>query len=134
MLQRIEKVRHRRKHSVEINTDVLQEEFNQNAAPPVVDANNHSVVDAADSPSSSLQVQDSAQVQQNTREEWAATRIQTAFRGFLVLFSYLLTCEIQAYSVKRKSRVKNTGIFRCKRHKLYHSLVEGYVCVNGGIT
>ncbi|XP_052185495.1 protein IQ-DOMAIN 5 [Diospyros lotus] len=80
---RIEKVRHRRKHSVEINTDVLQEEFNQNAAPPVVDADNHSVVDAADSPSSSLQVQDSAQVQQNTREEWAATRIQTAFRGFL---------------------------------------------------
>uniref|UniRef100_A0A5B6ZJX6 IQ-domain 5 n=1 Tax=Davidia involucrata TaxID=16924 RepID=A0A5B6ZJX6_DAVIN len=73
---------HRRKHSVEIDTDILQDEFNQNAAPPVADTNIHSVPDVG-SPSSSLQVQDAAQIQQNMREEWAATHIQTAFRGFL---------------------------------------------------
>lgn len=32
----------------------------------------------------SLQGQDAAPIQQIVREEWAATRIQTAFRGFLV--------------------------------------------------
>uniref|UniRef100_A0A5B6ZM85 IQ-domain 5 n=1 Tax=Davidia involucrata TaxID=16924 RepID=A0A5B6ZM85_DAVIN len=73
---------HRRKHSVEIDTDILQDEFNQNAAPPVADTNIHSVPDVG-SPSSSLQVQDAAQIQQNMREEWAAIRIQTVFRGFL---------------------------------------------------
>ncbi|KAJ0020013.1 hypothetical protein Pint_31663 [Pistacia integerrima] len=33
------KFRHRRKHSVEIDTDKLQDEFDQNAAPLVGDAN-----------------------------------------------------------------------------------------------
>ncbi|KAA8550146.1 hypothetical protein F0562_001838 [Nyssa sinensis] len=73
---------HRRKHSIEIDTDILQDEFNQNAAPSVADTNTHSIPDVG-YPSSSLQVQDVAQMQQNMREEWAATRIQTAFRGFL---------------------------------------------------
>lgn len=74
---------HRRKHSVEINTDLLQVELDQNAAPPVEDADLNSVPDPAGSPSGSNQAQDAVQVQQNVREEWAATYIQTAFRGFL---------------------------------------------------
>lgn len=76
---------HRRKHSVEINTDLLQVEFDQNAAPLVGDADLNSVPDLAGSPSGSNQAQNIVQVQQNMREEWAATCIQTAFRGFLVL-------------------------------------------------
>ncbi|RVW95577.1 Protein IQ-domain 1 [Vitis vinifera] len=75
---------HRRKHSVEINTDLLQVELDQNAAPPVEDTDLNSVPDPAGSPSGSNQAQDAVQVQQNVREEWAATYIQTAFRGFLL--------------------------------------------------
>ncbi|KAM5584914.1 protein IQ-DOMAIN 5 [Rosa sericea] len=72
--------RHRRKHSVEIDSDRLQYEFDANAAPPI----GHTQLnpDVVDSPSSSLEVQN-AQNEQNVREEWAATCIQTAFRGFL---------------------------------------------------
>ncbi|KAJ9189324.1 hypothetical protein P3X46_000634 [Hevea brasiliensis] len=77
------KFRPRRKHSIEIDADKLQEEFNDNAAAPVGDANILSVPDASESPSASFQVQDVPQNQQVLREEWAATRIQTAFRGFL---------------------------------------------------
>ncbi|PRQ32667.1 putative IQ motif, EF-hand binding protein [Rosa chinensis] len=72
--------RHRRKHSVEIDSDRLQCKFDANAAPPI----GHPQLnpDVVDSPSSSLEVQN-AQSEQNVREEWAATCIQTAFRGFL---------------------------------------------------
>ncbi|GMP91719.1 hypothetical protein CsSME_00042287 [Camellia sinensis var. sinensis] len=82
---RTRKFQHQRKHSVEIDADVIQDDFNHNAAPPIVDANILSIPDAAGSPSSLLQVQDAVQDQQNMREEWAATCIQTTFRGFLVL-------------------------------------------------
>ncbi|KAA8544366.1 hypothetical protein F0562_022366 [Nyssa sinensis] len=74
---------HRRKHSVEIDTDILQDEFNHKSASPVADVNIQSIPDAVGSPSGSLQVQDAAQIQLNMREEWGAIRIQTAFRGFL---------------------------------------------------
>eukprot|EP00257_Ricinus_communis_P013869 XP_015571407.1 protein IQ-DOMAIN 1 isoform X1 [Ricinus communis] len=77
------KFRHRRKHSVEFVTDKLQEEFNDNVAAPVDDANANSVPEASESVSASLQVRDVGHNQQSLREEWAATRIQTAFRGFL---------------------------------------------------
>ncbi|KAJ0084162.1 hypothetical protein Patl1_30234 [Pistacia atlantica] len=79
------KFRHRRKHSVEIDTDNinLQDEFDQNAAPLVGDANINVIAETVGSPSYSLQVQNIVHDQQNLREEWAATRIQTAFRGFL---------------------------------------------------
>ena len=76
---------HRRKHSVEIDTNIHRDEFKHNAAPPAEDANIHLILDTASSPSSSLQVQNATQFPQYTREEWAAIRIQTAFRGFLVL-------------------------------------------------
>ncbi|KAL3530299.1 hypothetical protein ACH5RR_009621 [Cinchona calisaya] len=73
---------HRRKHSIEIDTGILQEELNHDAAQPAEDVNIPSISDATGTPSSSLQVTDAAQIQYS-REEWAATRIQTAFRGFL---------------------------------------------------
>ncbi|KAE8674913.1 protein IQ-DOMAIN 1-like isoform X8 [Hibiscus syriacus] len=76
------KFHHRRKHSVEVDTDKLQAELDQNAAPIVRDVNTHANAEAAGTPSGSLQVCDAA-VNELTREEWAATRIQTAFRGFL---------------------------------------------------
>lgn len=79
------KFRHRRKHSVEFDGDKFEEEFdNHDNVATVGDTNVVSVPDASESPSASLQVQDVAHNQQVLREEWAATRIQTAFRGFLV--------------------------------------------------
>ncbi|CAK7332055.1 unnamed protein product [Dovyalis caffra] len=77
------KFRHRRKHSVEFDADKFQEFNSHNDVAPVGDANIRSVPDASESPSASLQVQDIAHDQQILREDWAATRIQTAFRGFL---------------------------------------------------
>ncbi|KAJ6691603.1 IQ-DOMAIN 5-RELATED [Salix purpurea] len=84
------KFRHRRKHSVEFDADKIQEEFhnhNHNDG----DANIRSVPDAFESPFDSLQVQDIAHNQQVLREEMAATRIQTAFRGFLVWLIYVIS-------------------------------------------
>ncbi|KAL2485552.1 IQ-domain 5 [Abeliophyllum distichum] len=78
----IGKIWHRRKHSVEIDTNILQDEFNQDVATSE-DANFQQVSDSTSSPSASLQVQNAAQVQQKVIGEWAAVRIQTAFRGFL---------------------------------------------------
>ncbi|KAI8573405.1 hypothetical protein RHMOL_Rhmol01G0274900 [Rhododendron molle] len=83
MAVRSRKVRQQRKHPVEIGADILRDEFNQNATPQFVDASIRLDADASGSPSISLQVQDAAHVQQNMSEEWAATRIQAAFRGFL---------------------------------------------------
>ncbi|KAF3439476.1 hypothetical protein FNV43_RR17754 [Rhamnella rubrinervis] len=76
------KFRHRRKHSIEIDSDKLQYDFDPNAAPPVGDASTQKP-DDAESPPGSLQVHDTTQNEQNMREEWASIRIQTAFRGFL---------------------------------------------------
>ncbi|CAH9133126.1 unnamed protein product [Cuscuta epithymum] len=68
---------HRRKHSVEIDRDPLQNEFGHN------DDVSISVRVGVGSPSYSHQVQGPAQSQLSMRKEWAAIRIQTAFRGFL---------------------------------------------------
>lgn len=80
------KSRHRRKHSVEIDNSVLENEFNQNVVTTIDEtkgANFQSVSDSASSPSTSLQVQNGAKNQQYMREERAVIRIQTAFRRFL---------------------------------------------------
>ncbi|XP_027346138.1 protein IQ-DOMAIN 1 isoform X2 [Abrus precatorius] len=77
------KFRHRRKHSIEIDKSKLQNEFSNNGTPPIGDADPPSNLDAHYSPSTSQQAQDAAHNHQIMREEWAATRIQTAFRGFL---------------------------------------------------
>ena len=58
--------------------------MDKNASSPAEDANTHATADAAGSPSGSLEVHDTA-LNEHEREEWAATRIQKAFRGFLVL-------------------------------------------------
>ncbi|XP_054812555.1 protein IQ-DOMAIN 5 isoform X2 [Prosopis cineraria] len=81
-VNRIGKIRHRRKQSIDGDNEKLQNEFNHDATPSG-DANIHSVTDVQHSPSTSQQVQDAAYSLQIMREEWAATRIQTAFRGFL---------------------------------------------------
>ncbi|GMH12194.1 hypothetical protein Nepgr_014035 [Nepenthes gracilis] len=77
------KSRHRRKHSIEVDNDKFQEELVHLSGQPDGDANITSVSDAAASPSTSLQVHNDSQDQQRMKEEWAATYIQTAFRGFL---------------------------------------------------
>ncbi|XP_022752504.1 protein IQ-DOMAIN 1-like [Durio zibethinus] len=76
------KFRHQRKHSVEFDTNTLPEELDQNAASPARDANTRATADVAASPSGLLEVHD-APLNEHAKEEWAATRIQTAFRGFL---------------------------------------------------
>ncbi|XVE79152.1 hypothetical protein DITRI_Ditri14bG0035100 [Diplodiscus trichospermus] len=78
----VSKFRHRRKHSVEFDTNKLEEGLDQNTTLPAADANNRANEDAAGSPSVSLEVHD-ATLNKHEREEWAATRIQTAFRRFL---------------------------------------------------
>ncbi|XP_042511563.1 protein IQ-DOMAIN 5-like isoform X2 [Macadamia integrifolia] len=65
----------RRRHSVD--------EFVHDSDPLTGDAKVQSSSDASSSPATLLQVQPAAQVEKNVKEEWAATRIQTAFRGFL---------------------------------------------------
>lgn len=74
---------------MEFDADKLQEEFNNNIAASVDDANTQSIPDASESPSASCQVQETNHNPQILREEWAATRIQTAFRGFLVFTSLI---------------------------------------------
>lgn len=71
--------------SVGTETENIQDQLNCNYASHVVDTNEHFISDAACSPSTCFQVQKSDHHQQILREELAATRIQTAFRGFLVL-------------------------------------------------
>ncbi|KAI3950833.1 hypothetical protein MKW92_031931 [Papaver armeniacum] len=59
------------------------EEFSQDTDPKVGDDGVHIDSDNVSSADSSLQVQDVNQTKANAVEEWAATLIQTAFRGFL---------------------------------------------------
>ncbi|PPD74459.1 hypothetical protein GOBAR_DD28607 [Gossypium barbadense] len=76
------KFRHRRKQLVEFDTNELQEELDENAASLAENATTRATIDAAGSPSDAFEVHD-APLNEHAREEWAATRIQTAFRGFL---------------------------------------------------
>jgi len=72
----------RRNHSVEIDKAAFQEP--RHNSEPAEDADVRPVSETAASPSTSFQVQCEPKDQQRMREEWAATYIQTAFRGFLV--------------------------------------------------
>ncbi|XP_076929336.1 protein IQ-DOMAIN 5-like [Bidens hawaiensis] len=71
------KFRHRRKNSVEINSEDFLTKLNAE------DGNSSAVHDATNSSSTTLQMHDSSQTEQHMRETWAATHIQAAFRGFL---------------------------------------------------
>lgn len=75
---------HRRKQSIQIDNNILKDEFSQITDPQIGDADvqlDSDIISVADS---SLQVQDAHQIKQNEIVEWASTHIQTAFRGFLV--------------------------------------------------
>ncbi|KAI6669742.1 hypothetical protein NL676_004627 [Syzygium grande] len=74
------KSQHRRKHSVEIDSYKLEDAFDCNSAGNDGD---NKIPDAAGTASTSVQVHEATHDQQIAREEWAAIRIQTAFRGFL---------------------------------------------------
>ncbi|XP_023001301.1 protein IQ-DOMAIN 1-like [Cucurbita maxima] len=74
---------HRRKHSVDIDADKLEHEFNSNFTPFIEEANALSDPEAASIPSGSLQICDALRSRQNDIEEQAAIRIQTMFRSFL---------------------------------------------------
>lgn len=91
------KFRHRRKGSVEINSDSFLNKLN------VEDGNNSAIQDVTDSSSISHQLQDSSQMEQRMREDWAATHIQTAFRGFLVLINAVLWVILFAFAYYSKT-------------------------------
>ncbi|KAI3756671.1 hypothetical protein L1987_56493 [Smallanthus sonchifolius] len=69
--------RHRRKSSIEINSDIFLNKLDAE------EINSSAIQDVTNSPSTPRQVQTSSQMEQQVREYWAATCIQTAFRGFL---------------------------------------------------
>lgn len=81
---------HRRKHSVEIGSAVLEDELGQDDTPAkeAVIVQSSSITET--SPVSSLHVQTATHTAQSMKEEWAATRIQTAFRAFLVCTTFLV--------------------------------------------
>ncbi|KAM0951983.1 putative IQ motif, EF-hand binding protein [Dioscorea sansibarensis] len=67
------------KYSVNLNGAGIDDGFADGAISQV----RHSSSNSASSPSTSLHVQVSCQTEQNVKEDWAATVIQTAFRAFL---------------------------------------------------
>lgn len=69
---------HRRKHSVEFESDKVGAEFDHSSTVHIEKGNLPVTVDTQS------RLQDRIHDQETLREEWAATRIQTAFRGFLV--------------------------------------------------
>ncbi|KAG5007530.1 hypothetical protein AAZX31_09G160000 [Glycine max] len=76
------KLHHQGKPAVEFDNGNLPNEFDNDATQPIGDDSGHTNIDAHYSPSTSQQAHDVAHNHQ-MREEWAAIRIQTAFRGFL---------------------------------------------------
>ena len=92
---------HRRRQSVDLDGAIKEDEFVVGTAPSTGDLD---ILSSSNSASStSLHVQVSYQTEQNLKEEWAATVIQTAFRAFLVLYAvYFTEClsslEILMYS------------------------------------
>lgn len=83
---------HRRKHSIDIDAEKLQHEFNSNFTPFVEESNALSDPEAASITSDSLQTCNALHSQQNYIEEQAAIRIQTMFRGFLVFLVVTYSC------------------------------------------
>lgn len=80
---------HRGKHSIDIDSVVLGHEFAQSTAPSTDDVNIQSSSNTDPSPTSMLNVQTAAQMEQNAKEEQAAIQIQTDFRAFLVCIHFL---------------------------------------------
>ena len=86
---------HRRNQSIDIDNNALQEHGQSSESS--ADANVRLVSDVAASPSTSIPVQSEAEEHQRNREEWAATYIQTAFRGFLVKFNFASNVHLLSF-------------------------------------
>ncbi|KAJ0982626.1 hypothetical protein J5N97_010881 [Dioscorea zingiberensis] len=67
------------KNSLNLNGACLDDGYAEGAIPQIT----HSSSNSTSSPCTSLHVQVSCQTEQNVKEDWAATVIQTAFRAFL---------------------------------------------------
>ncbi|KAK1287021.1 Protein IQ-DOMAIN 1 [Acorus calamus] len=74
---------HRQRDSVEVASTIPDDDYAHGGAQSTGDADIHSCSDTACSIENLLHVQPSAPNPGNVKEEWAATVIQTAFRGFL---------------------------------------------------
>lgn len=72
---------HRRRQSTDLDSAIREDEFAVGATSSAGDADIQSISNTTSS--TSLHVQVSNQTEQNMKEEWAATFIQTAFRAFL---------------------------------------------------
>jgi len=79
---------HHRGYSIEIG-DLACWQGSCQTSELAEDADVRPLSDTAASPSSSLQVHYETEDQPKMREEWAATYIQTAFRGFLVQYFWM---------------------------------------------
>lgn len=88
---------HRRKHSIDIDSVVLEQEFAQSTAPSTDDVNIQSSSNTEPSPTSMPDVQTAAQIEQNAKEKWAAIQIQTAFRAFLVCIHFPPLFSVSIY-------------------------------------
>lgn len=84
--QKFGEFHHQTKHSFEVDNGKLSNEFGKDVARPIGEDSGHTNSDANYASSHSQQVHDVAHNHQILREQWAAIRIQTAFRGFLVIF------------------------------------------------
>lgn len=90
---------HRRRQSTDLDSAIREDEFAAGATSSAGDADIQSISNTTSS--TSLHVQVSNQTEQNMKEEWAATFIQTAFRAFLVWLPRLFRWErIQFYSLR----------------------------------
>ncbi|KAJ0966337.1 hypothetical protein J5N97_027475 [Dioscorea zingiberensis] len=74
---------HRRKNSVDFINAVIHDEYSEGNDSQTKDANIQSSSNSTSSPSTSIDVRVSCQAEQNTKQERAATVIQSAFRAFL---------------------------------------------------
>lgn len=75
---------HRRKNSVDFDGVICEIDFTQDFVSSIEDVKNNSSYNAAAIYTSSVQVHASSENARHAKEEWAAIRIQTAFRAFLV--------------------------------------------------
>lgn len=102
--QKVGKFHHHAKHFFEVDNGKLSNEFGKDVARPIGEDSSQTNPDPYYASSHSQQVHDVAHDHQILREQWDAIRIQTAFRGFLVIFHIKF----------RLNYLNRTEIFYCK--------------------